>query len=200
MKILAISDIHGDGNLSKKVAKKAKKEKIDLVILAGDITWLDEPMKNVIKPFADLKKEILIMPGNHETNDTISELKKIYPSLINLDQEPFKKNNIGFFGAGYGFQTGPFTTDEKMLKNKLKKSHKKIKDLQKKVLITHSHHKGSKSEFSDFLGSDSIRKSIEYFKPKFAIHGHIHEASGIYEKIGNTKIVNVSRKPFIFEI
>ncbi len=200
MKILAISDIHGDGNLSKKVAKKAKKEKVDLVILAGDITWLEEPMKNVIKPFADLGKEILIMPGNHETNDTIAELKLTYPSLINLDQGPFKKDGVGFFGAGYGFESGPFSTDEKMLKEKLIKSQKKIKDLRKKVLITHSHHEGSDSEFSGFAGSKSIKKAIEYSKPEFAIHGHIHEASGIYEKLGNTKIVNVSRKPFIFEI
>jgi Icc-related predicted phosphoesterase len=200
MKILAISDIHGDGTLSKRVAKKAKKEKIDLVILAGDITWLEEPMKNVIKPFADLGKEILIMPGNHETNDTITELKVAYPSLINIDQEPFQKNKVGFFGAGYGFESGPFSIDESLLKEKLIKSQNKIKDLRKKVLITHSHHEGSNSEFSGFPGSKSIRKSIEYLKPNFAIHGHIHEASGIKEKIGSTKIVNVSRKPFIFEI
>lgn len=199
MKILAISDIHGDGSLSKKVAKRAKKEKVDLVILAGDITWLEEPMKNVLKPFADLGKEILILPGNHETNDTLIKLKSSYPSLINLDQEIFKKNDVGFFGAGYAF-AGPFTTDEKILKDKLTNSHKKIKDLRKKVLITHSPHEGSDSEFSGFPGSKSIRKTIEYFKPEFAFHGHIHEASGIYEKLGNTKIVNVSRKPFIFEI
>src|SRR6056297_2157457 len=150
MKVLAISDIHGDRSLAKKVAKKAKKEKVDLIVLAGDITWLEEPIKNVIKPFADLGKEILILPGNHETNDTIKELKTVYPSLINLDQEPFQKNNIGFFGAGYGFESGPFSTNEKMLKDKLIDSQKRIKDLQKKVLITHSHHKGSNSEFSGF--------------------------------------------------
>jgi uncharacterized protein len=199
MKVLAISDIHGDKGLAKKIAKKAKKENIDLIVLAGDITWFGESVKDTIKPFADLGKEILILPGNHETNETISHLKSIYPSLINIDKEPFKKNDVGFFGAGYAFG-GPFWTEEEQLKKKLMGSHKKIKDLRKKVLITHHHHQGSDSEFSGFPGSEAIRKSIEYFSPDFAIHGHIHEASGIYEKIGKTKIVNVSRKAFIFEI
>lgn len=199
MKILAISDLHGDGSLAKKIADIGKKKKIDLIILAGDLTWFDEKSKNVIKPFADLGKDILILPGNHETNKTLEKLKKTYPNLINLDKKPFQKENIGFFGAGYAF-AGPFTTDEKELKKKLTRSHKKISGLDKKILITHSHHKGSLSEFSGFEGSESIKKAIEYFQPDIALHGHIHEASGIKEKLGKTKIFNISRKARIFEI
>jgi uncharacterized protein len=199
MKILAVSDLHGDGTLARKIAKKGKREKVDLIVLAGDLTWFDEDSKNIIKPFADLGKEILILPGNHETNETLDKLKGIYPNLINLDQKPFKKENIGFFGAGYAF-AGPFTTDEKELRKKLTKSHKKISKLDKKVLITHSHHKGSLSEFSGFEGSESIKRAIEYFQPDLALHGHIHEASGIEEEIGKTKIFNISRKALIFDL
>ena len=36
-RILAISDLHGDEGLAKRMAKKAKDENVDLVIIAGDL-------------------------------------------------------------------------------------------------------------------------------------------------------------------
>jgi Icc-related predicted phosphoesterase len=62
------------------------------------------------------------------------------------------------------------------------------------------HPAGSKSEFSGFPGSKAITKAIKQFKPDFVLHGHIHEASGIEEKVGNTKIINISREGKILEI
>ena len=37
MKILALSDIHGDKRFIKEMAEKGEKEKVDLVLLAGDL-------------------------------------------------------------------------------------------------------------------------------------------------------------------
>lgn len=54
-KILAIGDIHGDVDLVKKLAKKAKDENVDLVILAGDLTLAEISTKNLIGPFAKEK-------------------------------------------------------------------------------------------------------------------------------------------------
>jgi Icc-related predicted phosphoesterase len=67
-------------------------------------------------------------------------------------------------------------------------------------MVTHMHHQGSISEFSGFRGSSAIRKAIKEFSPDVLISAHIHEAGGIEEKIGKTKVINVSRKPKIFEI
>ena len=58
----------------------------------------------------------------------------------------------------------------------------------------------TKSEFSGIRGSKSIREAIEQFQPDLALFGHIHEASGIEEQIGKTKLINISRKEVIFEI
>ena len=41
IKILAVGDIHGDVGLVKKLAKKARDENVDLVILAGDLTFAE---------------------------------------------------------------------------------------------------------------------------------------------------------------
>ena len=48
MKILAAGDIHGDTGLVKRLAEKAKKEGVDLIILAGDLTMWEHDTKNLI--------------------------------------------------------------------------------------------------------------------------------------------------------
>jgi len=67
MKILAAGDIHGDVSTAKKLANKAEKEKVDLVVLAGDIVGDDELLPGVIGPFLNKKKKVLFVPGNHES-------------------------------------------------------------------------------------------------------------------------------------
>ena len=67
-------------------------------------------------------------------------------------------------------------------------------------MVTHAHPFKSKAEFSGFQGSTGVRKAIKKFKPDIVISGHIHEAEGIEEKIGKTKVINVSRKAKVFEI
>ena len=82
----------------------------------------------------------------------------------------------------------------------LEKGHEKVKHLEKKIMITHLHPEGTKSEFSGFRGSKALRKAIEKFQPDLALFSHIHEASGTEDKIGKTRAVNVSRRERIFEI
>jgi Icc-related predicted phosphoesterase len=199
-KILAIGDLHGDSGLAKKIAKKAKEEKVDLIIIPGDLTWLEQPAKDIIKPFQKLNKKILILPGNHETLPTIESFVNAYSNVKNMHGNFFKHKNTGFFGAGYSTNTGPFWIEENEMFDLLKKSHDKIRDSKQKVMITHMHPLGSQSEFSGWEGSSSIKKAIKRFKPQIVINGHIHEAGGIQENFYGTKIINVARKPAIFEI
>ena len=74
------------------------------------------------------------------------------------------------------------------------------KGIEKKVMLTHSHSAGSKSEGSGFEGSTAIREAIEKFKPDLMLHGHIEELEGVEEMIGKTRVVNVGPKGRIFEI
>jgi hypothetical protein len=197
-KILAIGDIHGDTGLVKKLAEKAKKEEIDVIILAGDLTFLEQSVKNLIGPFIKAKKQVLLIPGNHESNATINFLAEMYPNTKNIHGYSIKKGDLGIFGAGGGNVIN--ITTEKEIFKALKQGHEKIKDSKKKIMVTHMHPKGSKAEFSGFEGSKAVRKAIEEFKPDILISAHIHEASGIEEKIEGTKVINVSRKAKIFEI
>lgn len=198
-KILAIGDIHGDTGLSKKLAEKAKKENVDLVILAGDLTWAEQSLKGIIGPFVKEKKQVLLIPGNHETVATADFLAEMYSPTKNIHGYSFVKGDLGVFGAGGG-DLGIHCIEDPEIFKLLKKGHEKVKDLKKKIMVTHMHHKGSKAEFSGFPGSKAVKKAIKEFKPDVLISSHIHEAGGIEEKIGKTKVINVSKKPKIFEI
>jgi uncharacterized protein len=197
VKILAVGDIHGDSGLTKKLAEIAKKENVDLVILAGDLTFAETSTKDIIGPFVKAKKKVLLIPGNHETFATADFLAQSYPDTKNIHGYSFIQEDLGVFGAGGAVG---FNTSEKEIFEALKKGNSSLKGINKKIMVTHMHHKGSKAEFSGFEGSKAVTKAIKEFKPDLLINAHIHEAGGIEEKIGKTRIINVSRSPGIFEI
>ncbi len=199
-KILAASDIEGDSRLVKKLAERAHKEDVDLVVLCGDITSHIET-KDLIKPFKDKKKHVLIIPGNHDAFADIDVIAAQY-QIKNLHGYAAVYEGVGFFGAG-GAANLPFfpgVVTEEEIHDTLKKAHKSLKGVEKKVMVTHMHPEGSLSEWSGIPGSTSIRKAIKEFKPDVLIHGHIHEASGFEQKIGKTKVINVGREGKIIEV
>lgn len=198
-KILAVGDIHGDTGLVKRLAEKAKKENVDLVILAGDLTFVDQSAKNIIGPFVKAKKPVVLIPGNWDSIATVDFLAEMYPNTKNIHGYSFRKGNLGIFGAGAG-DIGINQIKDSELFALLKRGHESIKDVEKKIMVTHMHPRGSKAEFSGVPGSKAVRKAIKEFKPDVLISAHIHEAAGMEEKIGKTKVINVSRKEKIFEI
>lgn len=199
-RILAAGDIHGDTGLAKKLAEKARKENVDLVILAGDLTMFEADTKNLIGPFMKLKKPVLLLHGNHESLATIDFLTEMYSPLAkNLHGYSIMKNDVGIFGAG-GSDLGFTPASEKEMFATLTKAHEGIKQASKTIMVTHAHPFKSKAEFSGFRGSKGVRKAIEKFHPDLMLSGHIHEAEGIEEKIGNTKVINIGKKGKIIEI
>ena len=198
-RILAIGDIHGDTGLVKRLAEKSEKENVDLVILSGDLTMAEENTENLIGPFVAKGKKVLLVHGNHEGMATIDFLTELYPDAKNLHGYGTLHDGIGIFGVG-GTDFGIDPTTEKEFTELAGKAHSRVKDAGKKILVTHMHPAGSKSEFSGFRGSRSIRSAIEKYRPDFAIFGHVHEAGGTEEKMGKTTAINVSRKEKIIEI
>lgn len=199
VKILAIGDLHGDKGLVKKISLQAQKENVDLIILAGDLTMFELSTKGLIKPFIEKNQEVLFIPGNHESLSTASLISKKYSNAKNIHGYSFSKYNLGIFGCG-GADFGSTAFSDKEFFDTLKKAHEGIKNKDKKIMVTHMHPSKSKSEFTGFKGSSGITKAIKEFSPDLAICAHIHEAGGLVEKIGKTKVLHVARTPTIFEI
>jgi uncharacterized protein len=195
-KILAASDFHGDSSVTKKLAEKAEKEDVDLVVLAGDLTGIVET-DDILKPFLDKGKKVVFVPGNWESSETAGFLSKLY-GVKNVGEHYVKYGDVGIFGIGSPDWT--FDIDDKKTFKKLKKDFEMIKDLEKKIMVSHINAAGTKSEFSGVAGSEEVRKAIDEFQPDLFISGHIHEAEGLSEKIGKTKVVNVGKKGKVIEI
>ncbi|MAH07936.1 hypothetical protein CMI38_06840 [Candidatus Pacearchaeota archaeon] len=195
-KILAASDIEGDVSATRKLAEKADKENVDLVVLAGDLTgWVEG--EEVLKPFVDKGKKVVFVPGNHDSSEFAGFLSKLYGAK-NVGEHYVRYEDVGIFGIGS--PDGALSLDEDKTFKKLKKDFKMVKDLEKKIMVSHLNAAGTKSEFSGIGGSEGVRKAIDEFQPDLFLSGHIHEAEGLKEKIGKTKVVNVGKKGEVIEI
>jgi len=195
-KILAASDVHGDTDATKKLAEKAVRENVDLVVLAGDISGFVET-DNLLKPFVDKNKKVVFVPGNWDSSGTMEFLSKLY-GMKNVGKHYVKYGDVGIFGVGS--PDGQLNLNEKKAFDKLKKDFDKIKDLEKKIMVSHIHAADTKAEFSGIKGSSGVRKAIEEFQPDVFLAGHIHEAEGLSEKIGKTRVFNVGEKGEVIEI
>jgi Icc-related predicted phosphoesterase len=200
MKILAAGDIHGDSRLAEMLAKKAEKERVDLVVICGDITQFEQSTENLMKPFVKRREKVLVIPGNHESVATADFLADFY-GVTNLHGYSIKTKDVGLFGCG-GANIGIHQLTEKEIYDLLKKGHDKIKDMKKTIMVTHVHPYGTKMEkFTHiFPGSDGVKKAVERFKPDILLCSHVHEAEGIEEKLGKTKVINVGKKGKVIEI
>jgi len=195
-RILAASDVHGDSAATKKLAQRAVKEKVDLVILAGDLSgWVQT--EGILKPFIDCGKKVVFVPGNHDSSELADFLTKLYGAK-NVGEHYVRYDNIGIFGIGS--PDGALSLNEEKSFIKLKKDFEKIKDLEKKIMVSHLNAAGTKSEFSGIVGSSSLRKAIDEFQPDLFLSGHIHEAAGLQETIGKTRVINLGKKGEIIEL
>ncbi len=202
LRILAASDLHGDSRLCRRLAQKAEDEGVDLVVLCGDLTGHADS-SDLIKPFKEKNQKVLLLPGNWDSFATTDFLAQLY-GVKNIHGYSAVYEGVGFFGAGSTSVTmGPRSgVSEKELMETLDKAHAGLKGIEKKVMLTHMHPAGGKTEkiVGGPGGSQAIRMAIKKFKPDLLLHGHIHETFGSEDVIYGTKVVNVGREGKILEI
>lgn len=192
MKILVMGDIHGQ---CQNIFKYLQKNKVDLIILTGDITHfgparLGEEILNEICIFDTLT---LAIPGNCDQTYIYDEIES--SNAINLHNNSLIIKNIGICGFG-GSNITPFNTPlefaEIQIYSQLEKLMKEIENEEIRILVTHAPPYNTKADIlpsGDHVGSESIRKIIEEYQPTFNVCGHIHESKAI-DKIGDTTIIN----------
>jgi hypothetical protein len=197
VRIFAAGDFHGDKRQAEYLAKKAVYEKADLIVLNGDIVE-ENDTEGVMHHFVKTGKPVFLVPGNHDwlATDFLAEQYKI----MNLHGKSIQQNGIAVLGCG-GTNTGMNMLTEQEIYDTIKQAHKEAQE-PKKILVTHIHPAGTMMEsFSQFVkGSTGLRKAIDAFKPDIVLCGHVHEAEGIEEKVGNTKVINVGRKGKLIEL
>ncbi len=198
LRMLAAGCIHGDTNLVQKLADKADRENVDVVLLCGDITSKVDT-KNLMRPFLEKNKRVLFVTGNHD-GLAMGDFLAGYYNTKHLHGEYAVYNNVGLFGCSLANVGLDALNDEEFFEN-LEKGFNKIKKFDKKVMITHVHPSHSKMEsITGFPGSYGIKKAVDKFQPDILFCSHLHELSGFEEKIGKTRVINVSRMGKIVEL
>ena len=193
VKILAASDIHDHKASVKRLAKKALDEHVDLIILAGDIHSYSEGNENILEPLKKTNKKILFIPGNCENTEEYDRIKNTAKSI-----HGYYVTYGGVGIAGIGSPNWTLSHDEEDF-SLIEKQFKKMKP-EKKILVSHLHAQDTKAEFSGVEGEEVLKRAVKKFKPDILISGHIHEAEGIEDKIGKTKVFQVGRSGRVFEI
>lgn len=188
MKILAFVDLHGSKKMLKKLGATARKDNVDYIVCAGDITIFGDSLQELLKELDKTGIPVVMIHGNHETEDL---MKKACAKTKNI--RFLHKNTLetdGYVFMCYG--GGGFSATDKEFDRWSKEAMSRIGEDKKIILVTHAPPYGTKLDLilDQPAGSKSIRKFIKLVQPKLAISGHLHENFGMKDRIDKTKIVN----------
>ena len=197
MKVLVFSDIHSDARaLTKLVATAA-----DYYFCAGDlVNWGRhlEAMGEILKP---LGERLYVIPGNHETEGQVAELCVKY-GFQNFHGGHVELDGFHFTGLGYSNPT-PFDTPGEYSEAQLEEKLHAFDGLKPMVSICHTPPWGTSLDRITNLkhaGSRAVRDFLVRERPRYFFCGHIHEAGGVAEKLGETSAMNVGKKGYLLDL
>ena len=124
MKLLAFTDLHSSYQYLKKLKKKIRKSKPDIIICAGDISVFENGLPYLLKTFNKFKIPFLIIHGNHETKTAMKNLCSKHKNITFLHNIHYKQDDAVFLGYG----GGGFTQTDPELKKTSKKFKRIISD------------------------------------------------------------------------
>ena len=185
MKLLAISDLHGDYSQVDAIRKKAGD--FDALVIPGDITNFG-PDEHALKLLEMFNEPIMTVPGNC---DNISLLKILEEKTISLHNSSHTIGELTFVGLG-GSNPTPFNTPFELSEKKIGESIgtllSKLDTNNKIILISHAPPRNT----TDRLPGGNVGSvALERFLGRFdlVVCGHIHEARGAVQVKG-TLVVN----------
>lgn len=198
MKILAFTDVHGNQRTISHLLSIAKKQDVDIMVCSGDISFFEVDLDKIISKFKEAKKPLMIIPGNHEGEDSLKEVCKKHNFCIYLHKRSYISGDFVFFGFG----GGGFSSRYKELEVITKKLKAELKKDQKVIFLSHVPVYGTKTDYLDLLGhvgSKSARDFISAINPVAVICGHLHENEEITDRVGKTLVINPGKNGKILE-
>ncbi len=185
MKLLALSDLHGDYSHVEAIRKKAGD--FDVLVIPGDITNFG-PDEIAYKLFEMFNVPIMTVPGNC---DNISLLKILEEKSISLHNSSYTIGELTFIGLGGSNPTPfntPFELSEKKIGESIGKLLSRLNKNKKIILISHAPPRNTTDRLPvGNVGSEALERFLGRFD--LVVCGHIHEARGAVQVKG-TLVVN----------
>jgi Predicted phosphoesterases, related to the Icc protein len=184
MKFLVVTDIHGKRSAVDWINRAAKENNTDCVLILGDITDFG-PDDTVEKILSEIEQDVYAIPGNC---DPLSIPSVVGRFGTDMHGKCIELNGLTLVGLG-GSNPSPFGTPFEMNEDVILKELKKVSK-KGMILMVHAPPYGFNDTIPTGLnvGSRSIAKIVEEFKPILVLSGHIHEAVGIVVSDGTTFI------------
>ena len=188
MNIYIFSDYHAQEELLPEMRKRASEA--DLVISGGDHTIFGYHQDKILKEFNSWQKPVLLLHGNHEAAEDVAAGCKKYPNLTFTHAAEHVIGNVRILTWG----GGGFSQYDKALAEQSKiwqrSKHMKLPT----IFITHAPPYKTKLDLmpgNRHVGNKTIKETIKQLKPTIMTCGHIHDAEGAIEKIGQTTCYNL---------
>jgi Icc-related predicted phosphoesterase len=195
MRVLTLSDIHGDIDNLERILDRERETAYDLILVLGDITDIEhddyvERARAIIELLDDQGTFVKAIPGNMD-DERILEL--LINNRVNLHKDLFTMEHYDFIGFGGGstpFDT-PFEPDDAERGQVLRTLLQRTASPYRAIV---SHHPPQdtlidRTADGDQVGSPALRELIENEDVRIVFSGHIHEAAG-KDRLGDTVMVN----------
>jgi Icc-related predicted phosphoesterase len=197
VKLLIFSDIHGDAAaLSRLMGMDA-----DYYFCAGDlVNWARglDAMGEVLKRRGD---RVYVIPGNHESARQIGD----FCAKFGFHDFHGGHMQIGGFevtGLGYSNPT-PFETPGEYTEAEIEERLHAFDGLKPMISICHVPPLGTALDRITNLkhaGSHAVRDFLRREQPRYFFCGHIHEAAGAQDKLGETSAMNVGKRGYLLDL
>lgn len=197
MKLLIFSDIHGDV----RALARLMEIEADYYFCAGDlVNWSRglDAMGEILKKRGE---RVYVIPGNHETDRQVADLcgrfglHDFHGGKIEVD---------GFHVAGLGGSNPtPFDTPFEYSEEELEQRLHAFDGIKPMIAICHAPPFGTMLDRITNLrhgGSRAVREFLQREQPRYFFCGHIHEAAGAQDKLGETSALNVGKKGYLLDL
>jgi Icc-related predicted phosphoesterase len=197
MKLLIFSDIHSDA----RALERLMEIEADYYFCAGDLVNFGrhlDAMGEILKRRAD---RMYVIPGNHESAEQVTDLCARF-GLHDFHGRRMEINGFQVVGLGYSNIT-PFQTPGEYTEEELEQRLHAFDGLKPMIAICHVPPHGTMLDRITNLrhaGSKSMRSFLQREQPRYFFCGHIHEAAGAQEKLGETSAMNVGRKGYVLDL
>jgi len=191
LKIIVLSDIHGNFKAAYSISREALRLKPDLVVICGDITHFGSlnEVEKMLSFFRDF--QTFFVPGNCDPPALLT--MRIVDKALNIHDKLHVLDSMAFLGIGGSTKT-PFTTQIEFEEEEIcQMAREALNDFRGRlIVVSHSPPANTLTDLTSLglhAGSRALRAFIEEYKPFTVLHGHIHEARGL-DHLGETLIVN----------
>ena len=185
MRILMATDLHGSRRALEAIPAAVRAHRADLFLAVGDITHFGSPEGYAKELVSRVPVPTLAVPGNCDPPFVMEALEGLG---VNLHMRRTKVEGHTIVGLG-GANPTPFGTPFEIEENEIWRGLDAVME-PRAILASQPPPFGHLDvvRSGEHVGSRSVARIVEKYRPRAVLCGHIHESPGIVE--GEVAMIN----------